>query len=236
MNPTVVAVMLTRDRHELAKKAVQCFDAQTYPLASLLVFDTGEQHLEMEHQPQELWCDAREFRGEPIGTLRNAAITLAVNADVIVHWDDDDYAHPNRITEQLELLQASGAGLVGYNEMLFWREGEAWLYTGDTPRQTLGTSFCYWRKTWEARRFNPQLPRKQPGGGGEDWDFLRGRHVEAESSIHPGYDVRYLDHTTPRMIARIHGGNSSNGYQGIEASPNWKRVPDWDDHVREILK
>lgn len=254
--------MLTQDRPELAKRAVECFRTQTYLNKALLVWDTSTEmnpakRLNVGQFAPDIQHAFYGPQDYAIGALRNHAIqggtsevvcTVAVNkeltgpADIIVHFDDDDWSHPKRIAEQVALLQSSGADVVGYNEMLFWRTrgvevGEAWLYSGPTTRQALGTSLCYWRKTWEARPFNPQLPRVGPGqkGGGEDWEFLRDRKIEAVSSL--WRSRRWPDERIemPRMIARIHGGNSSNGYSNLEESPNWKRVPQWDDKVREML-
>jgi len=253
--------MLTQDRPELAKRAVECFRTQTYLNKALLVWDTSTEmnpakRLNVGQFAPDIQHAFYGPQDYAIGALRNHAIqggtsevvcTVAVNkeltgpADIIVHFDDDDWSHPKRIAEQVALLQSSGADVVGYNEMLFWRTrlrcevGEAWLYSGPTTRQALGTSLCYWRKTWEARPFNPQLPRVGPGqkGGGEDWEFLRDRKIEAVSSL--AWSGRYERIEMPRMIARIHGGNSSNGYSNLEESPNWKRVPQWDDKVREML-
>ena len=282
--------MLTQDRPELAKRAVECFRTQTYLNKALLVWDTSTEmnpakRLNVGQFAPDIQHAFYGPQDYAIGALRNHAIqggtsevvcTVAVNkeltgpADIIVHFDDDDWSHPKRIAEQVALLQSSGADVVGYNEMLFWRTrgemefdkrfgdegfgavtedeesitietgplvevGEAWLYSGPTTRQALGTSLCYWRKTWEARPFNPQLPRVGPGqkGGGEDWEFLRDRKIEAVSSL--AWSGRYERIETARMIARIHGGNSSNGYSNLEESPNWKRVPQWDDKVREML-
>lgn len=41
--PLVCAVMLTRDRPKLAKGAVECFRAQTYPAKELLIWDTSHE-------------------------------------------------------------------------------------------------------------------------------------------------------------------------------------------------
>jgi hypothetical protein len=265
--PTVCCIMLTRDRPELAKRAVECFQRQTYANLLFFALDTGEKCTKDtpygEVTGRTVWMP-EQCGKHPIGALRNVAIKCALgwnDFDVIAHFDDDDWSHPNRVTEQVALLRSSGADVVGYNEMLFWRqwprepyepwiaypEGEVFLYSGPTPRQALGTSLCYWRKTWEARPFNPQLPRVGPGqrGGGEDWEFLRDRRIAVETSVRIGVgsELRQTAHgefydqtLEPRMIARIHGGNSSNGYSNLEESPNWKRVPKWDNKVREILK
>ncbi len=290
--PTVMAVMLTADRHELAPQAVACFLRQTYPNKALLIYDTGEKPLSVEVGDSICHALAVE-RGLPIGALRNNANRL-VSADVIVHWDDDDWSHPNRIAEQVALLQTSGAACVGYNEMLFWRGphgratwhegaqrlvahdygeawlyttacvgynemlfwrgphgratwhegaqrlvahdyGEAWLYTNPRSDYALGTSLCYWRKTWEEKPFRDDLPNEN--GTGEDYQWIQGMKVCGESGL--PLITRPLNLSgsgrEPRMIARIHGGNSSSQYQNIDLSSSWKRVPEWDARVREIL-
>ena len=176
-----------------------------------------------------------------IGALRNQANQYAALAEVFVHFDDDDYSHPNRIAEQVALLQASGADCVGYNEMLFWRErdvqlstwpGEAWLYTGTRGGvPALGTSLCYWRKTWERHHFANETQ------GVED-HWLREKNVVGVSSLQHPREI--MCDEDPRMIARIHGGNTSNGYDlekhVANGSREWKRVLEWDARVREILK
>jgi glycosyltransferase involved in cell wall biosynthesis len=256
MNPTVCCICLTADRPEMTNQAVQCFRAQTYPHAWLLVYNTGDS------DEIECGCNPECFhvkvacRGLTIGTLRNLANDFKSPyhqpSDIIVTWDSDDWSHPNRITEQVALLQASGADCVGYNEMLFWREagtsgpvdvdpmertmpviskpGEAWLYTNHRPNFALGTSLCYWRKTWEAKPFE-DIPR--PGDmEGEDGRFIRGLKVCARTSLR-NYPAQDFD--APRMVARIHGGNSSDQYRDIAKSDNWKRVPEWDARLREVM-
>jgi len=124
-------------------------------------------------------------------------------ADIICHWDSDDWSHPRRIEEQVALLQASGKECVGYRDMLFWNHlldagksptltdgekrlnlnagGECWLYSNNDPRYCLGTSLCYWRRVWEARPF-PDEPKRK-GGTGEDVKWLEGVKSLGASSI-----------------------------------------------------
>ncbi len=100
VNPSVACVMLaTGNRHQMRGRAIRAFEAQTYPCAQLLVYPSRD--------------------GVSIGELRNEAIS-ETTADIIVHADDDDYSAPQRIEEQVRLLEASGAEAVGYNEVLFW--------------------------------------------------------------------------------------------------------------------
>lgn len=261
-NPTVCAIMLTKDRPEMARRAVECFRAQTYQNASLLVYDTG--------RPDEIGCGPKCYRlHDPsastasIGVLRNLANGMA-SSDILIHWDDDDWSHPNRITEQVALLQASGADAVGYNELLFWRSAklmgtkrtvtpivmfygaesmdcteeqwrpaEAWLYTNRNHFYVVGTSLCYWRKTWEQKPF-ADLPK--PGEmKGEDSRWIQDMKVVTVSGMVNPATATYQE---PRMIARIHGGNTM-AYdiegQMERGSLEWRRVPEWDAYCRERM-
>ncbi len=243
--PTVACVMLTRDRPEYARLALECFRSQTYENKRLVIFDTGS--MDDLATDDGLIVHIKGLRGRTIGELRNAANTHS-KADIIIHFDDDDWSQPNRIAEQVALLQSSGADCVGYREMLFWREpvlfwrepeilfypGEAWLYSVPSPSWVLGTSFCYWRRVWEQHKF-PDLPRlvdgkPVPDSASEDVIWRRGVKCLGYSSITPdGY---------PRMIARIHGGNTTNyaDLLGPRAGNTWKRAPEWDEHCGAVMK
>ncbi len=191
------------------------------------------------------------------------------DCSVIIHWDDDDWSHPARIAEQVALLKSRGKEAVGYREMLFWRTArhatedeiraaglhpvpgvalkdigfypelrtpEAWLFSSGLPRYCLGTSLCYWRSVWERRPFEDVQT-------GEDYAWLKGVDslgVDSTFGIHPA-SVR--EHNAgPRMIASIHGGNTSPVYkreylEGSQAQRGeWKRVPQWDDYCRQTME
>lgn len=267
--PTVCAVMLTAARPEYARRAVECFRRQTYPAHRriLLIYDTGEDNEwydarsdaeNEDHIQANPWSgadtDADPLRRSTVGELRNEAIgelSLGDLAPIMIHWDDDDYSHPNRIAEQVALLQSSGADVVGYREMLFWREpekvrggrlppqfyptypGEAWLYSNPDPRYCLGTSLCYWRKTWERKPF-------EATSQGEDLKFWTGLKSIGVSSLFPAYPPIH-----PCMIARIHSG--PNGNTSIMYRPDlmraierqggeWKRAPEWDSYCRSTME
>jgi glycosyltransferase involved in cell wall biosynthesis len=224
--------MLVCGRPEMTARAIRSFEAQSYEQKELIHFEnSGERS---------------------IGLLRNQANALATG-DIICHFDTDDYSHPNRISEQVALLQSSGADCVGYRDMLFWREkqigwmpdsgkplvsrmiprvyGEAWLFTGPYPHYALGTSLCYWRKTWERRPF---LNENQ--GVEEKWCA---ELAVASTSCFPHEQDRGQSFD-PRMIASIHGGNTSTGYDLEKhvamGSQQWRRAPiAWDDYCRERM-
>lgn len=256
--PLVCAIMLTKGRPAMARRAVECFRRQTYANKVLLVFDNGAQpsdlglifNVQRVEEATLIQDESRKVqyvhvptvpRHNTIGHKRNAANdlpgALGLDVDILVHFDDDDWSHPNRIAEQVALLQASGADAVGYNEMLFWRTrvmvddrampdgyGEAWLYRNTIPHCTLGTSLMYTRSSWEKSPF----PGKSVG---EDLEFCKRREVVSVSAMHSDGQ--------PRMVASIHGGNSSGGYD-LEylishGSLEWKRQPDWDDKLRGLM-
>jgi glycosyltransferase involved in cell wall biosynthesis len=302
--------MLTADRPALARHAVECFRRQTYAAKRLFVLDTGADPcmspelqrelttgIYVEHYPPDCMIPLKT-----IGELRNWANSYAhedcLAGDIIVHFDDDDYSHPNRIAEQVAMLESSGADAVGYNEMLFYDDrkycagchevvgsqhrpscprqgivslasvysgtpGETWLYTGSI----LGTSLCYWRRTWDRVPFRAQRlnPRHDPGVG-EDQDFLldlaaagmKSEYWPAFGRIKYGYTELPYDLATgkpdgrvhaeangvneyadPRMVARIHAGNTSNAYDPAQMAAHpqhWRRVPEWDTYCRSMME
>jgi hypothetical protein len=208
--PTVCCVMLANGRPEMARRAAQSFFRQNCE----------------SHKNLLIWNN----NGGVIGALRNEA-NSTVKADIILHWDSDDWSHPNRIAEQVALLQSSGAECVGYSEMLFWQSSEifssAWLYRAAVPNYAVGTSMCYWRETWQRDPF----PDRSEGCDDLDW-FNRGVKIIGVSA---NATVSFPQVTVdPRMIASIHGGNTC---AKIDVNAReWRRVPEWDAYCREAMK
>lgn len=250
----MLAVMLKKGRDEMARRAARSFVAQTYQNKKLLIWDNGELNEDLESESSlVVHIPAEAYRDCTIGALRNEANAFWTEYDIAIHWDSDDWSHPNRIAEQVALLQASGKQAVGYRDMLFWNGmramirvdpalphgagvrgtvesvGEAWLYSKNDPRYCLGTSLCYWRSTWKRRPF-PDISR------GEDKAWLR--EVDSLGVSSCQWDkyasVRQQPAEQPRMIASIHSGNHVV-YEPERSPHNWKRVPEWDAHCRETM-
>ncbi len=215
--PTVCAVMLANGRPEMAARAKACWHAQNY---------AGEKRILIYNNNGD----------RSIGDLRNAA-NAQTDAEILIHWDSDDWSHPNRIAEQVNLLRACDVGCVGYNEMLFWRDptasriatendswGEAWLYRASVPNYAIGTSMCYWRSTWERSPF----PDRSEGCDDLEW-FNRGVKITSISAVQGDGGIL----TEPRMIAAIHGGNTC---AHIDAKMReWKRVEVCDGYCRKRM-
>ena len=268
--PTVLCVCLTADRHGMTERAIRCFHSQSYENKAMFILDTGVEEFRyfQAHGIYGEYYPGWRIDQKRLGELRNDANEFAhpkcLNADIICHFDSDDYSHPNRIAEQVAFLQSSGAAVVGYNQMLFWNTwgqrieipdpedvtktmsvnsfdnrglAEAWLFT-NPAHQPLGTSLCYWRSTWESHRFDD---RKHAG---EDSDFLARvghRRVKSVSSLADGLCHAGVDSVPrePRMIATVHGANTQQKtYDGFfkGGTVEMKRVAQWDERVRQVLE
>lgn len=130
------------------------------------------------------------------GLVRNNLIALTPRNCLVAHWDHDDWSCPIRIVEQVAFVQSSGASIVGYRDMPFYdvQTQRVTFYRQPNPHFALGTSLMYWRSVWEQHPFIEVI-------GDEDSKFQQAvghANVATESTI-PG----------PRMIARIHAGNTS---------------------------
>ena len=238
--------MLTRDRPEMAARAVRSFRAQTYANKKLLIWDNGELNDDFGDMNADSWTvhhvPAEAYREISIGALRNEAIEFWNDYQIIVTWDDDDVSHPNRIAEQVALLQSRQLECVGYSSMLFWREQaqQAWLFHNPEPRYCLGTSMCYWRSAWERRPFPDLKSDEGPArtGRGEDTYWLQNPKtgdwmVKSKGVTALGGPTAEI--LAPRMIASIHRGNAVH-YAYIERqSSAWKRVPEWDEYCKERM-
>src|ERR1039457_5483020 len=166
--------MLTHDRPAMAARAIKCWSEQDYPQTStrLLIYDTGYTPFNLSADALGLKCRYSDGhtgvlyqRGcvtDKIGTARNKANAYASQNhygfrphDVIIHFDDDDWSAPTRISDQVKLLVESGKQAVGYREMLFADVApfkcdstgemvtplpEVWLYRNTDPRYCTATS------------------------------------------------------------------------------------------------
>lgn len=228
--PRVCAVMLVDGRPEMVYRAVESFGRQTYANAYLLAYDSGTPAYPLidYHHPS---LDSRHVEttrlvNDTIGSLRNRA-NCHTDGDIIVHWDSDDWSAPERIAEQVALLQTNKHEAVGYSDMLFWdtRVNEAWLYTG-SPRYMLGTSLCYWRNAWKRKPF-PAVNQ------GEDtqWQMgLQSYSVTSGKLIDVGFGAT---DRAPRMVCSIHGDNISSHVD--QRSTQWRRLPKWDEHCKQVM-
>jgi glycosyltransferase involved in cell wall biosynthesis len=118
-HPLVSCIMPTHDRLGWVLQAIRYFDRQEYPRRELIIVDDSDGDLSP-------WVprDARIRYVRPgirlsIGEKRNLACELASGA-IIVHWDDDDWYGPNRLSVQLAPLLAGSAEITALRDTIFF--------------------------------------------------------------------------------------------------------------------
>jgi len=248
-------VCLTADRQQYTDRAVACFLAQTYSEKRLLIWDTGK----IPYRPTSNdFAKGLIVRGEAatIGALRNqAAGYLRESTDIIAHWDSDDWSAPERLSDQIKALD--GREVVGYNEMLFWNSQtqKAYLYTNTLRGYCIGTSLCYWRKTWEKTPFDET-------SAGEDDRWVKLHHCWSRPAMATYYvhadwiseDTKTLfepviegtpippnlHQAIPLMVAEVHGGNTHlcDPQQHVDdpTQAQFTRAPEWDERLKGLMK
>lgn len=136
--------------------------------------------------------------GRPdIGTARNVGCTHA-SGSIVAHWDDDDYSAPERLSDQVDRLRATGKAVTGYRSMRFTDGAQSWLYTG-AKNYALGTSLCYRIDWWRNNKF----PAEQVG---EDNAFVRRAQLAGQLSVVDAGELMYAtihaQNTSPRDLNR----------------------------------
>jgi glycosyltransferase involved in cell wall biosynthesis len=116
--PLVTCIMPTYNRRRYVPQAIRYFQRQDFSDSELLILDDGEDRV-----ADLVPADAR-IRYVPLGrrmilgAKRNHACEMA-RGQIIVHWDDDDWIAPWRLSYQVEVLQTAGADLCGAVRQLY---------------------------------------------------------------------------------------------------------------------
>ena len=211
--PLISCLMPTADRRRFLPSAISCFLDQTYCARELVVVDDGDEPVE------DLLIGRRGVRyvrlahRTVLGTKRNVAADVA-RGELLAHWDDDDWSHPERLARQAAALTGS-VDVCGLNEMLWWEPANqrAWhyRYPGHRP-WVAGNTLAYRKDAWLRCPF-PAL------AVGEDTAFLWG---PGRFSIRPLSDLSLV-------VGTIHEHNSS---PKITRGGSWRRIS--VDEMRRI--
>jgi hypothetical protein len=153
--PLVSCLMVTRNRPQLALRAVSSFLGQTYPNRELVIVDESETDWspQLPESDKIRWHHIPSGKG-PLGKMRNLSLQLAAGS-VVMQWDDDDWSHPDRIMRQWESLGEQAFGFLK-RLTLFW-----------PAKQEAGITQCRaWECAFIARRdrislIYPELERAE---------------------------------------------------------------------------
>ncbi len=214
--PLVSCVMPTTARRRLfIPQAINYFQRQDYVNKELLVVDDGPESIAdlIPTDPSVRYIRLAGRRS--LGQKRNECVKAAAG-DLIMHWDDDDWMAPHRISQQVEALHSERALVCGLQRMLFYdfTTGAVWLYEypNNHRRWVAGGSLLYRREFWQRSPF----PNVQVGS---DTRFIWGQ-ATTELAVMPDYSF---------YVALVHSGNTS---QKDPKGSYWKN---WTGDLRDIL-
>jgi predicted O-methyltransferase YrrM len=164
----VSCIMPTANRRRFVPHAIRHFLSQDYADKQLVILDDGEDSVEDLIPADASIRYVRDARRRLIGAKRNALCEMA-RGDVIVHWDDDDWSSPARVSLQVAALSNATADVCGLDRVLFMSDDgqSAWeyFYPNGGARWVYGASLCYTKDFWRRNHF-PDI------GFGEDTRFV----------------------------------------------------------------
>jgi glycosyltransferase involved in cell wall biosynthesis len=193
--PLVTCITPTCDRLNFVPHAVRCFLRQDYPSLELVIVDDGAETVAPLLPGDSRVRLIRLLEKKNIGAKRNIACAAA-RGEFIIHWDDDDWYPPDRVTRQIEALREGHADICGTSTLFYHdaRSARAWRYSykGSGRAWVAGNTLAYRRSCWTAHPFAEIQV-------GED-----SRFVWAD----PRAKLRDLN--DPNLcVARIHANNTS---------------------------
>jgi hypothetical protein len=155
--PRVSCIMPTADRAAFVPHAIRHFLAQDYPDRELVIVDDGQDPIGQLLPDDPRLRYLRLDRRRRVGTKRNLACQQATG-QIIVHWDDDDWSAPDRLTYQVGELLAGDAAICGLARVLYHQPttGKSWQFIYPPSRRAWvsGNTLCYRRGIWEATPFD----------------------------------------------------------------------------------
>jgi hypothetical protein len=199
-------IMPTFNRRLFVPRAIHCFLTQDYPHAELIVVDDGTDPI------VDLLPDDRRVRyfrlpaRQNVGAKRNFACQQA-RGSFVLHWDDDEWYAPCRISRQLNALRNSAARVSGTSVALFYNEtsDRAFRYSYGGHGSGWMGALAYPLSVWKERCFD-SVPIA------EDVRFISRVPV----SLRHDFRDPYL------YVASIHGANTS---PKITTGAYWRPEP-----------
>ena len=195
----MTCLCVTKNRRQWLPKAIACYQNQTYRPRELLILADGEDVRDLlpDDDPTILLIHIED--GRTIGEKRNFGC-LRARGEIICHWDDDDYSHPERLADQVARLLDSGKAVTVYSSMRF-TDGHAWWRYDGGPEGAAyhapGTSLCYFKRWWQAHPF----PLVQIG---EDGAFMSEAWRHDELIADAGdwmHATIHRENTSPRQLS-----------------------------------
>jgi glycosyltransferase involved in cell wall biosynthesis len=211
----ITCIMPTRNRRAFVPQAIGYFLRQDYEAKELIILDDGDDPVAdlIPDHPRVRYVRLEQRLA--LGAKRNRCVELA-RGDLILHWDDDDWHAPQRISLQYAALREANAEICGLRQMLFFEPAAraAWLYSYPPHARPwlAGGSLLYTRALWRRAPF-PNVH------AGEDTRFVWEHDIAHAAILH---DYSWY-------VARIHPANTSPKQR---AGACWRR---WLGDLHGIL-
>lgn len=153
--PLVSCIMPTRNRRPFIDLALRCFDAQDYEPRELIIIDDGDDPIGDLVKGHPCVHYRHINRRLSIGTKRNLACQESHGA-IVMHWDDDDWYSPNRISAQVDPILSGDAQITGIptHWILTLDTREFWSLSPTLHKRMFegnitGGTLTYKRSIWE---------------------------------------------------------------------------------------
>jgi len=199
----VSCIMPTFDRRCFVPQAVRYFLRQDYPARELIILDDGPEPVGHLLPADDRIIYHRLETQMVLGAKRNLACQLA-RGPLIAHWDDDDWASPDRISVQVTALTGGGADVCGAASLLYYDPvgSCAWRFTWpDRLRPwAAGPSLCFAKEMWARSPF-PEVAI------GEDTRFVFSPAVRRIADVSAAACVVGIIHprnTAPKSVHGVH--------------------------------
>jgi O-antigen biosynthesis protein len=199
----VSCIMPTFDRRCFVPQAVRYFLRQDYPARELIILDDGPEPVGHLLPADDRVIYHRLETQMVLGAKRNLACQLA-RGPLIAHWDDDDWASPDRISVQVTALTGGGADVCGAASLLYYDPvgSCAWRFTWpDRLRPwAAGPSLCFAKEMWARSPF-PEVAI------GEDTRFVFSPAVRRIADVSAAACVVGIIHprnTAPKSVHGVH--------------------------------
>jgi glycosyltransferase involved in cell wall biosynthesis/GT2 family glycosyltransferase len=131
LHPLISCITPTRDRIPFLLQSIAYFQRQDYPNRELIVVDDGPRSLAgvLPDDPRVRYVHLPAQRS--IGAKRNLACELA-RGSIVVHWDDDDWYGPERLSLQAAPLLRGEADISALPAGVFF-DLPRWQFWACTP-------------------------------------------------------------------------------------------------------
>lgn len=194
--PLISCLMITKDRLDKVKIAVNCFINQTYPNKELIILcdsDDGTREYIKDLNRSDITYIFPKGSNRTLGDLRNLSVQIA-KGDYVAQWDDDDWYHPSRLSVQMyNILKNNMIGCLLGEWILTWPSKN---YYGISDYRKDG----YEGSMLINKNYLPQYPNKRKY---EDTDMMQQylkNHRHSTIILGKGYEWLY--------VYLVHGSNT----------------------------